>query len=244
METAAVIVAGGSGLRMGGEIPKQFLPLAGVPILVRSLRVYLGWDPSLKLALVLPELQFEYWQEVSTPFPDVCDPARVRLCAGGATRTLSVFAGLEALEAWGLGPSAYVAIHDGVRPLIRGEAIAAAFALARSTGASVAAVPVKASLRELSEVPGPAEDYARLSSRAVDRRRFFEVQTPQVFGLGLILNAYRQRPHDEFTDDASLAEAAGLPVALSPGHYDNLKITTPEDLPLAERILAQREGQS
>lgn len=242
MEAAAVIVAGGSGLRMGGEVPKQFLPLAGVPILVRSLRAYLSWDAALRVALVLPEPQIGYWREVSAPFPEVCDPARVRLCAGGATRTRSVFEGLQALEAWGAGPEAYVAIHDGVRPLVTREVIAAAFAQAQETGASVAAVPVKASLRELVELPDHQTEYANLPSRAVDRRRFFEVQTPQVFRLGLVLEAYRQRPHDEFTDDASLAEAAGLRVLISPGRYDNLKITTPEDLPLAERLLAQQEA--
>ncbi|MDX2283729.1 MAG: 2-C-methyl-D-erythritol 4-phosphate cytidylyltransferase [Bacteroidia bacterium] len=229
MQRAAVIVAGGSGLRMGGDLPKQFLPLGGVPILVRTVQAFLNWDPDIRIALVLPEPHIPYWQPLAAEWLGASQ-ARVQTCAGGAARTASVDAGLRLIRSQLSGPC-LVAVHDGVRPFVDAELLRQAFEAAAEHGASVACVPVKATLRET--LPGGL-------SRTVDRSRYLEVQTPQTFSLDALLDCFARRPHDQFSDDAGLYESFGHAVAVCPGSYDNIKITTPEDLAVGENILRRR----
>ncbi|MEM7368534.1 MAG: 2-C-methyl-D-erythritol 4-phosphate cytidylyltransferase [Bacteroidota bacterium] len=233
MLRTALIVAGGSGSRMGADIPKQFLPLAGKPVLVRTVAIFLALEVR-EIVLVLPTAHFDLWKETSADHLSQDQLNRIHLTAGGASRTDSVKNGLLALADRIAEPEAcLVAIHDGVRPLVPKSVIQQAFMDAEIKKASVVAVPVKASLRE--------SDGGR--SKAVDRSRFWEVQTPQTFHLSQILTCYQSLPEGSFTDDASLFEAMGGIVALTSGSYENLKLTTPEDMIVAERILERREKE-
>ncbi|RMG68337.1 MAG: 2-C-methyl-D-erythritol 4-phosphate cytidylyltransferase [Bacteroidetes bacterium] len=232
MQLAALIVAGGSGSRMGAGVPKQFLPLGGKPILVHTLRRFLAFDPGLLIVLVLSEDSFNHWQHLGPRHLSEDDLGRISLCPGGESRTQSVFMGLQRLAAQVRDPAdCLVAIHDGVRPFATEALIAGTYRQTTPDEGAVACVPVKASLRR--QAP-----YGK--SQAVDRSQYLEVQTPQTFVLSQILAAYRQRPHDAFSDDASLFEAQGGRIRICEGSYDNIKITTPEDLFVGERILARQ----
>ncbi len=214
MERYAILVAGGSGTRMGAAVPKQFLPLAdGTPILVQTFRLFAGL-PRVQLIIVLPEAHLPLWHQLANDYGLAAHHA----VAGGPTRTASVAAGM------GLVPDdALVAIHDGVRPYATADLIERCYATAATTGAACAAVPSKDSLRQRMPDGG---------SRAVPREDFYLVQTPQTFSARLWKEALAQASADTvFTDDASLVEAAGHTIALVEGSYGNIKITTPEDLP-------------
>lgn len=231
MKKTALVVAGGSGTRMGSSRPKQFLLLGGKPILIHTLERYLSLAEDLPIQLVLPLKDIAFWEEEAPQWLTSTQISRISVCAGGVTRTDSVLNGLEALYDHLYPPENYwVAIHDGVRPFIEAKNLLAAYEAAFTHGASVACVPVKSSMREQLEDG---------SSQAVDRTRFYHVQTPQIFRLDEILMAYENRPEGTFTDDASLFQATGGKVVICEGSYDNLKITTPEDLLIAEQILAR-----
>ena len=223
----AVVVAGGSGQRMGSSLPKQFLLLNGMPVLMHTLAKFTQAEPEINLILVLPQIQQQYWQEL-------CSQHRFRVphqvVTGGNTRFASVKNGLAAIaETEGL-----VAVHDGVRPLVPAAVIQESFRVANQAGSAVAAVPVKDSVREmLWGEPG--------ANRAIDRTRLRLVQTPQTFRLALLRQAFAQAQTDDFTDDASVAEAAGNRITLIEGSNRNIKITTPEDLVLAEALLGKIE---
>ncbi|WP_243635899.1 2-C-methyl-D-erythritol 4-phosphate cytidylyltransferase [Hymenobacter edaphi] len=217
----AIIVAGGSGTRMGADRPKQFLELRGEPVLVHTLRRFA--EPSLKVArlvLVLPADQLSVWQELHARYaPELA----LTVATGGATRWASVRQGLAQLKDYGAG---VVAVHDGVRPLTPTSVIENTYAAAARHGAAVAAVAPKDSVRGLSAT----------GSYALDRARLRLVQTPQCFELELLRRAYQLPELPTFTDDASVVEDLH-PIQLVPGDYRNLKITTPEDLLLAEALL-------
>jgi 2-C-methyl-D-erythritol 4-phosphate cytidylyltransferase len=222
----AIIVAGGSGLRMGADRPKQFLLLRGEPVLLHTLRRFA--EPALgvtQLVVVLPFDQLDYWQQLLEQY-GVTIPHQ--LVAGGATRWASVKAGLAVLPA-DAPTNALVAVHDGVRPLIRLAVIEAAYQGAAQHGAVAVAVPPKDSVRLLGAA----------GSSPLDRRRLRLMQTPQTFDLALLRRAYRLPELTTFTDDASVVDDLH-PVHLVEGDYHNLKITTPEDLLLAEAILAAK----
>lgn len=237
-EKSVLIVAGGSGSRMGSDIPKQFLPVAGVPVLIHTIRRFFDYQEDIRIVLVLPADQFMYWQKISPQYLSESQLEYITLSEGGSTRSVSVAKGLERLNNSSSNPSrTLVAIHDGVRPFINHQIIDEAYSLAANHGASVVCMPVKPSLREMTEDGG---------SRAVDRSRFFEVQTPQTFILKEILEVYRNIPGGQtFTDDASLFQSTGRQVVISQGSYNNIKITTPEDMFVAENILKtlQQKGQ-
>jgi 2-C-methyl-D-erythritol 4-phosphate cytidylyltransferase len=219
----AILVAGGSGLRMGADRPKQFLLLRGEPVLLHTLRRFA--EPPLgvtQLVVVLPFDQIEYWQQLAAEH-HVTVPHM--LVAGGATRWASVKAGLAALPA-DAPAGALVAVHDGVRPLVPQSVIEATYQAAASHGAAAAAVPPKDSVRLLGAA----------GSSPLDRRRLRLMQTPQTFDLALLRRAYRLPELPTFTDDASVVDDLHL-VQLVEGDYRNLKITTPEDLLLAESLL-------
>lgn len=215
-----LIVAGGRGTRMGGPQPKQFLELAGRPVLMHTLEAFDRWDASARLIVVLPEDQIDTWKRL-------CEAhvfGRIhRVVAGGETRFHSVRNGLGAVASNGL-----IAVHDGVRPLVAPSVIAACFAAAADGGAAVPVVPVVESVREVD---------ADGDSRPVDRTRLRVVQTPQVFRADVLRAAYCLPYDPRFTDDASVVEASGVAVRLVPGNRENIKLTTPMDLLLAEQLM-------
>jgi len=221
-ERYAIIVAGGRGLRMGGELPKQFLPLCGKPVLMRTLELFEG--EVSRIILVLPEDHIPFWQELCERYHFTL-PHTVAL--GGETRFHSVRSGLSHLPQAGL-----VAVHDGVRPLVSSTLICRSFEEAERSGAALPACPVTDSLR-LRQDEGKSE--------AVDRSRYVAVQTPQTFDLGRLQRAYQQAYSPLFTDDASVYEAASLgSITLIDGEETNIKLTTPRDLLLAELLLREK----
>ena len=221
-ERYAIIVAGGRGLRMGGELPKQFLPLSGKPVLMRTLELFEG--EVSRIILVLPEDHIPFWEELCQKYHFTL-PHTVAL--GGETRFHSVRSGLSHLPQAGL-----VAVHDGVRPLASRALIRRSFEEAERSGAALPACPVTDSLR-LRQDEGKSE--------AVDRSRYVAVQTPQTFDLGQLQQAYEQAYSPLFTDDASVYEAASLgSITLIDGEETNIKLTTPRDLLLAELLLREK----
>lgn len=217
-----MIVAGGKGLRMGASIPKQFLPVNGLPVLMLTIKRFREYDGALKIILVLPKEQHEYWNELCKNYHFTDAYAVVE---GGETRFHSVRNGLAAIpdDAEGV-----VGIHDGVRPFPSVEVIRACYETARTAKAVIPVVPVVETVRHI--VPGG-------KTETVDRADYRLVQTPQTFDIQLLKQAYAQPYKDCFTDDASVVESAGHEVTLIEGNRENIKITTPFDLRIA-RILA------
>ena len=218
----AVIVAGGKGLRMGASIPKQFLPVNGLPVLMLTIKRFREYDGALKIILVLPKEQHEYWNELCKNYHFTDAYAVVE---GGETRFHSVRNGLAAIpdDAEGV-----VGIHDGVRPFPSVEVIRACYETAKTAKAVIPVVPVVETVRHI--MPGG-------KTETVDRAEYRLVQTPQTFDIQLLKQAYAQPYKDCFTDDASVVESAGHEVTLIEGNRENIKITTPFDLRIA-RILA------
>lgn len=217
MKNYVIIVAGGKGLRMGGEIPKQFLPVKGKPVLMRTLEVFHAYDPHLELILVLPVDQQAYWEKLCTTYGFTL-PHRV--ADGGETRFHSVKNGLALVDEEGL-----VGVHDGVRPFVSLEVIRDCY---REAAQKEAVIPVVEVVETLRKLVGESE------SETVPRSRYRLVQTPQVFTVSLLKQAYAQPYSPMFTDDASVVEAAGHAVHLIPGNRENIKLTTPFDLKVAE----------
>lgn len=218
----AVIVAGGKGLRMGASIPKQFLPVNGLPVLMLTIKRFREYDGALKIILVLPKEQHEYWNELCKNYHFTDAYAVVE---GGETRFHSVRNGLAAIPDDTQG---VVGIHDGVRPFPSVEVIRACYETARTTKAVIPVVPVVETVRHI---------VAGGKTETVDRADYRLVQTPQTFDIQLLKQAYAQPYRDCFTDDASVVESAGHEVTLIEGNRENIKITTPFDLRIA-RILA------
>lgn len=227
MKKYAIIVAGGKGLRMGGEIPKQFIPVQGRPVLMRTLDAFHAYDESVELIVVLPVAQQDYWKELCREY-DFRIP--YRLADGGETRFHSVANGLA--EVPDGETDALVAVHDGVRPFVSREVIAACYESAFRERAAIPVAEVVETLRCLksNETEG--------DSVTVDRAQYRLVQTPQTFRADVLKAAYRQEYRPFFTDDASVVEAMGVPVSLVPGNRENIKITTPFDLKIAEALLS------
>lgn len=220
MQQYALIVAGGSGTRMGAEIPKQFLVVAGKPILMHTLSVF--YELRCSIVLVLPQSQFDYWNTLCKEFGFIVPH---QLVAGGDSRFHSVQNGLAIIP-----DDVLVAIHDGVRPCIGKEVIQAAYAKASVHGNAVTAVLPKDSIRVVENE----------HNRSVNRAEYRLIQTPQTFQSTLIKKAYSHSgEHSNFTDDASVLEAAGYAIHLVEGDYRNIKVTTPEDLIAAELFLKQ-----
>jgi len=213
----AIILGGGKGLRMGADVPKQFLPVGGVPILMRTISRFLEYDRRLRIILVLPRQQQDYWQTLCR---EHAFTAQCTIADGGATRFHSILSGLSHIpdDAQGV-----VAVHDGVRPFPSVEVIARCFATARRTGTAVPVVPVVETVRHLTAN----------GSATVPRNDYRLVQTPQAFDIALHKRAYHQPYRDGFTDDASVVEALGHDITLVEGNRENIKITTPFDLIVA-----------
>lgn len=220
MQKAVVIVAGGAGLRMGAELPKQFLSLGGLPILFRTLQRFFEYSEQLQLIVVAPSNHFETIQNLKKEFQFNIP---FRLTEGGATRFLSVKNGLALVEAHLVG------IHDAVRPLVSNKTIDTAFKIASEKGNAIPAVPVVDSLREVKE---------NINS-AVNRDTFKIIQTPQVFKTELIKKAFATAKGNNFSDDATVLESYGHSINLTEGNRENIKITTPADLKIAEALFSE-----
>ncbi len=219
MRNSCIIVAGGNGSRMGGEIPKQFLLVNGIPVLMHTIQNFYDFDNSLQLILVLPENELSNWNSLCQNH-DFKIPHQ--LIAGGNTRFQSVKNGLSLAQDCDL-----IAVHDGVRPLVSKETLTRCFNCAVKKGAAIPVLPANESVREGS----------MSESVPVDRSRYFMVQTPQVFKASVIKAGYQQEWISEFTDDASVVEHSGVPVHLVMGNRENIKITFPEDLQIAALFL-------
>lgn len=215
----ALIVAGGKGTRIKSRLPKQFLELNGKPILLHTLEAFYRYSERIIIVLVLPEDDFEIWSELCKKHHF---NQSIILQKGGETRFQSVKNGLDKIEAPGL-----VAIHDGVRPLVSEDIIGASFRLAAVHQSAVAAVRLKESIRMTDQD----------NTKAMDRSRFRLIQTPQTFDVALIKQAYQMKEDPSMTDDASVAEKSGHVISLFEGSYENIKITTAEDLIIAEALL-------
>jgi len=214
-----IITAGGSGTRMGTSIPKQFLEINGLPVIMHCIQAFLNYSENINLILVLPSKDTDYWKELCRRHQFNINH---KVCVGGETRFESVKNGLELVDGDGL-----VAVQDAVRPLASQQLINRCFEIASLHGNAVPAIPLKDSFREISGN----------ESRPVDRSKFVLIQTPQVFDIVQIKTAYDQAYRTSFTDDATVAESAGVKINLVEGEPSNIKITTKEDLVLAEALL-------
>ena len=219
MRRSCIIVAGGNGSRMGTELPKQFLRVRGIPVLMHTIRNFHDFDPSIQLIVVLPADEIDNWKELCRQHH--FDIPHLPI-AGGDTRFESVKNGLSLAD-----KSDLIAIHDGVRPLVSHETLNRCFEAAEETGTAIPVLPANESVRK-----GTMN-----ASAPVDRSRYFLVQTPQVFKASLIQDSYKQPWVPEFTDDASVAEHSGIRVHMVLGNRENIKITFPEDLRIAELFL-------
>ncbi len=218
-----IIVAGGKGLRMGNDIPKQFLPVAGKPILMHTIERFHEYDGSLKIILVLPETQQAYWNELCKKYNFDIDHTVVN---GGDTRFQSSKNGLAVIPD---GEDGVVGIHDGVRPFVAKEVIAECYETAREEYAAIPVCAVTDTLRYIDKRGG---------GKNVLRDDYRIVQTPQAFDISLAKQAFSQGYKENFTDDASVVESLGCQVAMVEGNRENIKITTPFDLKVAEAILS------
>ena len=231
-EEFVIIVAGGKGLRMGGDIPKQFLPIGGKPILMRTLERFRAYSETLQIILVLPEAQQDYWQELCKQYEFQVD---YQIANGGQTRFHSVQNGLALVpdDAEGV-----VGVHDGVRPFPSIEVITRCYETARQTKAVIPVIPVVETVRQIlpSNQSNP-NAVSNPSSITVPRDQYRLVQTPQTFDIQLLKAANRQPYNDGFTDDASVVESYGHQITLVEGNRENIKITTPYDITVAEAII-------
>ena len=225
MKKYVIIVAGGKGLRMGCEVPKQFLPIGGKPVLMRTVEAFYQTDAETGIVLVLPQEQQSYWKNLCCQY-DFRIP--YILADGGCTRFHSVRNGLQVIP--DEDSDSLIAVHDGVRPFVSPRVIQECFEAATRWRAVVPVLDMVDSVRQLSEDG---------SSMAVDRSCLKLVQTPQTFRADILKNAYRQEFTERFTDDASVVEASGVSVALVSGNRENIKITTPFDLKIAEALLKE-----
>lgn len=218
MYQTVLFVAGGSGTRMKSTTPKQFLEISGIPVLMHTIKRFLEFNATIKVRIVLPESMFDFWETLCRKHNFV---VKHTIYPGGETRFHSVKNGLNDLS-----PEGLTGIHDGVRPLVSIDTIRRCFKEAETSGAAIPVVDVIETLRETRGE----------KSFTVDRNKFKLVQTPQVFNNQLLIKAYKQDFSESFTDDASVVESLGHPVILVEGNRENIKITNPLDIKLAETL--------
>ena len=236
-EEFVIIVAGGKGLRMGSDIPKQFLPIGGKPVLMRTLERFRAYSEALQIILVLPEAQQDYWQKLCQQYDF---QVNYQIANGGQTRFHSVQNGLALIpdDAEGV-----VGVHDGVRPFPSIEVIARCYETARTAKAVIPVIPIVETVRQIlpcnqSNPNTPSNP----SSNTVPRDQYRLVQTPQTFDIQLLKAANRQPYNDGFTDDASVVESYGHQITLVEGNRENIKITTPYDLRIGEMLASDEHG--
>lgn len=219
MEKYVIIVAGGSGKRMGGEVPKQFLLVAGKPILMHTVEAFARTSSDFKFILVLPEEHFSTWNSLCEQYSF---SVPMQMVAGGKERFFSVKNALDYVP-----NGALVAVHDGVRPFVSKDTINEAFEVAEKNGSAVPVIDEVDSLRRVSDG----------ASQAVNRSEYKRVQTPQVFQTTILKKAYNQEFSSFFTDDASVVESISEKITLTSGNVENIKLTTPHELLLAEALV-------
>lgn len=220
----AVIVAGGKGVRMGSALPKQFLPLLDKPMLHYSISAFVNAFPDIELVLVLPHHQLSYGQIVLQSFPEGLD---ITIIAGGETRFHSVQNGLQVVE-----DNSIVFVHDGARPLISADLVQRCYTQALEKGSAIPAIPVAESMRIQENE----------HSKPVNRDHLRIIQTPQTFRSDIILPAFKQQYQPAFTDEATVVEAHGTEIFLINGEQNNIKVTTPGDMVIAEVLLKARSS--
>lgn len=216
MNKVVVIVAGGSGSRMESELPKQFIEINGIPILMHTITRFYDYDNSIDIRLVLPISQIDFWNEMQTYYNF---NIKCNVFAGGETRFHSVQNGLNDIK-----EDSLIAIHDGVRPFVSSETIEKGFKLASEKGSAIPVLSVHETLRQLNKE----------NSSTVNRDDYKLVQTPQTFNSEILLEAYKQKFKKSFTDDASVVESLGYTINLYEGNRENIKITTQVDLLVAK----------
>ena len=226
-----IIVAGGKGLRMGSDIPKQFLPIGGKPVLMRTLERFRAYSSALQIILVLPEAQQDYWRQLCEEYHFDIEH---QIANGGQTRFHSVQNGLALVpdDAEGV-----VGVHDGVRPFPSIEVIRNCYETAREKKAVIPVIPVVETVRQLIDSDSQLSILNSQLSKTVPRDEYRLVQTPQAFDIQLLKAANRQPYNDGFTDDASVVESYGYAITLVEGNRENIKITTPYDLKIAEVLI-------
>ncbi len=220
-----IIVAGGSGKRMGGSLPKQFSLVGGEPILAHTINAFHKALPTSRIVVVLPAEYTEFWKNFSARF----EVAKHSIVEGGEERFYSVRNGIEALS----DAVDLIAVQDGVRPFASKELILRTVACATEYGS---AIPVVKAVDSYRMVEGEV-------SHIIDRSPLRIVQTPQIFAAPILRAAYDTEFRAEFTDDASVVEYSGEKVALCEGEYTNIKITTPDDMVIAEAIIKTENGK-
>ncbi len=223
MKKYAVIVAGGSGMRMGTLVPKQFLELQGKPLLWHTLSVFLNAFSDMEIILVLPETYLQTGREI---IGTTKDPGRIRVTAGGETRFQSVKKGLDLIDQHSI-----VFVHDGVRCLLSTDLITRCYNSAIEKGNAIPAVPAVDTIR-IETVAG---------NSLINREKVRLIQTPQTFFSDIIKSAFEQDYRESFTDEASVVEQLGVKIHLIEGETTNIKITRPIDILIAEKILEERE---
>lgn len=239
MKKYVIIVAGGKGLRMGSELPKQFLPIGNKPVLMHTLEVFRKYDESLQIILVLPKEQQAFWRQLCQEHHFSIEHI---VANGGETRFHSVKNGLDQVQTPGL-----VGVHDGVRPFVSVEVIQRCYELAEKQKAVIPVIDVVETLRHLtdggrgSKLKNEARSATEsvVKSETVNRNDYKLVQTPQVFDIDLLKQAYSQEFTPFFTDDASVVEAMGVAVYLAEGNRENIKITTPFDLKIGSVLVCR-----
>ncbi len=219
MKRYAIIVAGGSGQRMGSSAPKQFLKINNDIILMKSIRAFYEYDSSIEIIVALPENQISQWKDLCVDYDFTVNHTIVK---GGQTRYHSVKNALEKT-----GNSGIIAVHDGVRPLVNQATIDLVFEIASINGNAIPYIDIVDSVRLVDSG----------SNKPVDRNKYKLIQTPQAFDCRIIKKAYEQEWEEFFTDDASIVEKSGIEINLVPGNIENIKVTTKIDLKIAETLL-------
>jgi 2-C-methyl-D-erythritol 4-phosphate cytidylyltransferase len=219
MKKHLIIVAGGSGLRMQTAVPKQFIEISGVPILMHTIMSFFNFDKEINIVLALPKEHFEFWKKLCIKHNFTI---KHQIIEGGETRFNSVKNALNTIENSGL-----VAIHDAVRPFVSSDLISRCFETAQKLGNAIPAIEIVESLREISET----------GNKTIDRNKIRAIQTPQTFKTEIIKLAFEKASHNKFTDDASVLENIGEKINLIEGEKNNIKITTQQDLNFANYLL-------
>ena len=222
MKRYAIIVAGGKGERMNSDLPKQFIALQGEPLIMHTIKVFYNYDPDIRFIVVLPTLQIGLWKRLCSQYDFQIDH---QIVEGGVTRFNSVKNGLASIH-----EKCIIAVHDGVRPLVSPSTLDNCFTTAERYGTAIPVYAIVDSLRKIENN----------GNVAVDRTRYCTVQTPQAFQSSILQIAYNQNYEDRFTDDATVVESLGIELNLVEGNRDNIKITTPSDLRIAEILLSEQ----
>ena len=218
MTRSIIITAGGIGKRMGSAVPKQFIEVNGLPILMHTITKFYNFDKTIEIIVVLPKEHMLYWSELIIQFDFNIKHSKVE---GGKERFYSIQNGLK------LANGELIGVHDGVRPFVSLSVIQSTFDSAKLNNAAIPVIDLKESIRRVGA----------FESESVDRSKYRIVQTPQCFKSGVIKNAYLQNFSNDFTDDASVVEKAGSKIHLVDGNDENIKITTPMDLKIANSLI-------